>query len=259
MTAAETPRGAPAAADSITIFPAAHPSARVSVQPAQHAGPETQARVARVWQDLRAANDRLYDGPILRSVSLDAERAEVLCRRDTFRSLATSARLGLGVRQLGVSGVIIAKDTAGIEHLLLGRRAADTRIYPGLWEFAPSGGVKPPPPNVDSLSLLDLATALAEEADEELGMQLDPRDARLLAFLRDETACSDDAILRFDLSTPVNPRAGVCPAASEAAGRWEYVDSAWVALSGLPNFSREHAHAIAPPTLALLRWLNWAG
>lgn len=242
----------------ILILPAATSSASIRIDPPHPQSPDLAARIARTWDELRAANDRYYDGPILRSISLDAQHGELFCRRDTFRSLAVSARLGLGVRQLGVSGIITAPDTAGTPHLLLGRRAADTRIYPGLWEVAPSGGVKPPPPNTSLLSLQDLALALAEEADEELGMTLDPRAARLLAFLRDETACSDDAVLRFDLSSPINPRAQQCPLAAEAAGRWEYLDSAWIALPDLPSFARDHAHAIAPPTAALLRWLDWA-
>jgi len=243
---------------AISIIAAATTSASIRVDPAQPSSPELAARIARTWDELRATNDRFYDGPILRSISLDAQHGELLCRRDTFRSLAVSPRLGLGVRQLGVSGIITARDHAGACHLLLGRRAADTRIYPGLWEVAPSGGVKPPPANTGTLSLHDLAIALAEEADEELGMTLDPRDARLIAFLRDEAACSDDAVLRFDLASPVNPRAQACPLATEAAGRWEYIDSAWIALTDLPTFARDHVAAIAPPTAALLHWLGWA-
>jgi len=243
---------------AISIVAAATTSASIRVDPALPASPEVAARIARTWDELRAANDRFYDGPILRSISLDAQHGELLCRRDTFRSLAVSPRLGLGVRQLGVSGLITARDRAGLQHVLLGRRAADTRIYPGLWEVAPSGGVKPPPANTSTLSLHDLAIALAEEADEELGMTLDPRAAQLIAFLRDEVACSDDAILRFDLDAPINPRAQACPLSAEAAGRWEYIDSAWIALPDLPTFARDHAAAIAAPTAALLRWLGWA-
>jgi len=242
---------------AISIIAAATASASIRVEPALPQSPEVAARIARTWDELRAANDRFYDGPILRFISLDAQHGELLCRRDSFRTLAVSPRLGLGVRQLGVSGIITARDHAGAQHLLLGRRGAETRIYPGLWEVAPSGGVKPPPPNIDRLSLHNLALALAEEADEELGMTLDPNAAQLLAFLRDEVACSDDAILRFELPSAIDPRRAACPLAAEAAGRWEYIDSAWIALGDLSAFARDHAAAIAPPTAALLRWLNW--
>lgn len=233
---------------------------RIHVGPKQETAGELAARIARVWDELRAANDRFYDGPILRVMSVDPEQAEVLCRRDSFRALAVSSRLGLGVRQLGVTGIVTARDSGGGTHVILGRRASDTRIYPGQWELAPSGGVKPPPPNVDRLTLDDLAIALAEEAEEELGMTLRPQRARLVAFLRDEHASSIDAVLRFDLEEPIDPRrmAGACPLATEAAGRWEYTDSAWIAIDDLRSFSRDHAPAIAPPTAALLRWLGWS-
>jgi 8-oxo-dGTP pyrophosphatase MutT (NUDIX family) len=261
MSIAPDPPSASAEHAGIAISPVADGSAvQVHIAPRQEPAGDHADRIARVWAELRAANDRYYDGPILRVMSVDPDRAQVLCRRDSFRSLAVSSRLGLGIRQLGVTGIITARDRRGVEHIILGRRAADTRIYPGLWELAPSGGVKPPPPNVDRLSIHSLGLALAEEAEEELGMTLAPTDARLIAFLRDELASSVDAVLCFDLPEPLDPRTlqGTCPLASEAAGRWEYLDSAWIARGDLPAFARDHAAAIAPPTAALLRWLNWA-
>jgi 8-oxo-dGTP pyrophosphatase MutT (NUDIX family) len=249
-------------APGVAIHPVpAGAEVRIDIGPAQTPGAEAAARMASMWDELCAANDRYYDGPILRAVSVDTDAGSVLCRRDTFRSLASSARLGLGVRQLGVCGVLVGRDATGAKHLLLGRRAADTRIYPGLWEVAPSGGVKPPAPNVAVLTLLDLALALAEEADEELGMTLDPRNASLIAFLRDDIACSDDAVLRFDLPAPIDPRrapGAACALAPDAGDRWEYIDTAWIALIDLPAFVRDHADAIAPPTAALVGWLGWA-
>lgn len=257
---AGAPQRDPGDADRFAVEPVPRGDAvRIHVGPRQEPTGEVAGRIARIWDELRAANDRFYDGPILRVLSVDPERAEVLCRRDTFRALAVSPRLGLGIRQLGVTGIVTARDSGGRPHVVLGRRSAETRIYPGLWELAPSGGVKPPPPNVEHLTLDDLAVALAEEADEELGMGLPPRHARLIAFLRDELACSVDAVLRFDLDEIIDPRrsAGACPLAAEAAGRWEYIDSAWIALHDLPRFASDHAAAIAPPTASLLRWLSW--
>lgn len=220
-------------------------------------GGEQSARIDAVWDELRRGNERLHDGPILRAISIDAESGAVRCRRDTYRSLAVSARLGLGVRQLGVMGVITGRCGAGRGHVLLGRRAAQTRIYPGLWELAPSGGVTPPPMNVPGLGLRDLAAALADEADEELGLDLSGQDIAAIAVLRDAHACSDDIVLRVDLAEPIDARRGVCPASNEAMDRWEYLDVAWIAMDDLGGFVGEHRSAIAPPTRALLRWLGW--
>lgn len=220
-------------------------------------GGEQAMRIEAVWNELRRENDRLHDGPILRAISIDAESGEVRCRRDTYRSLAVSARLGLGVRQLGVMGAITGRDRAGREHVLLGRRAAQTRIYPGLWELAPSGGVTPPPMNVPGLGLGDLAAALADEADEELGLDLSGQSIAAIAVLRDVHACSDDIVLRIELADPIDPRRGVCPASNDAADRWEYLDVAWIALGDVHTFVDDHRGAIAPPTRALLRWLGW--
>ncbi len=225
--------------------------------PRAHA-PEQAARIDALWERLCRDNDRLYDGPILRTVSVDVESGVLLCRRDTFRSLAASAQLGLGVRQLGVMGVVTGRDRAARERVLLARRSAQTRIYPGLWELAPSGGVSPPAPSVGALGPGDLAAALADEADEELGLSFAGAAVRPLAILRDDAACSDDVALRVELPGVIDPRRGACAGEREALDRWEYLDAAWVALDEVGAFAREHGAAIAPPTLAMLRWLGWA-
>ena len=220
-------------------------------------GGEQVMRIEAVWNELRRENDRLHDGPILRAVSVDAESGSLLCRRDTYRSLAVSARLGLGVRQLGVMGVITGRDRAGREHVLLARRAAQTRIYPGLWELAPSGGVTPPPLNMPRIGSRELSAALADEAEEELALDLSGQDSAAIAVLRDAHACSDDIVLRIELAEPIDPRRGTCPASNEAADRWEYVDVAWIALGEVHTFVDDHRHAVAPPTRAMLGWLGW--
>lgn len=220
-------------------------------------GPEQAARIDTLWERLCRENDRLYDGPILRTVSVDAESGVLLCRRDTFRSLATSAQLGLGVRQLGVMGVVTGRDGAGRESVLLARRSSQTRIYPGLWELAPSGGVSPPAANVAMLGPAELAAALADEADEELGLSLEGAQVRVVAILRDDTACSDDVALRIELPGVIDARRGACATECETHDRWEYLDSAWVALDDVGGFARDHGAAVAPPTAVMLRWLGW--
>lgn len=244
--------------DGITILPVpGGVELRAQIGSSAPAGAEQAARIDAVWEELRRGNDRLYDGPILRAVSVDVESGSLLCRRETYRVLAASARLGLGVRQLGVMGVITGRDSAGREHVLLARRAAQTRIYPGLWELAPSGGVTPPPLNVPRIGSRELSAALADEAEEELALDLSGQDGAAIAVLRDVHACSDDIVLRIELTGPIDPRRGVCPASNDAADRWEYLDVAWVAMGDLRGFVDEHRSAIAPPTRALLRWLGW--
>jgi 8-oxo-dGTP pyrophosphatase MutT (NUDIX family) len=128
-------------------------------------------------------------------------------------------------------------------------------VYPGLWEFGPSGGVDPPPPERTRLTADELAAALAREADEEAGIDLRPgaADVELVALLTDDHARSVDLVARCRLRKPIDHRrAGVCAAASEAAGRWEYVDAAWLTGEELAAFARDHAEAIAPPTRVMI-------
>ena len=91
-----------------------------------------------VWKTMLDANPRLHDGPIWSVVEADAARLTV--RADRYKRLAVQddATIGwLGVRQLGVKGLVIGHDRAGTPRVLLARRGSETRIYAGMWEIAP--------------------------------------------------------------------------------------------------------------------------
>jgi hypothetical protein len=174
-------------------------------------------------------------------------------RRATYKALATAAHVGIDVRALGVQGVITARDASGEEHLLLGRRGSDVRVYQGLWENAPSGTIKPPPESVSSLDLAHFTSALMEEGLEELGLNLRSANISWIALLDDAEALSLDAVLKLEMHHPIDPRAAPCPA--DDTHRWEYAATAWTPIAQLPDWTERHAHAISPPTRAVLRWL----
>lgn len=204
------------------------------------------AEVDGVWELLRAENPRLHDGPVL---LIDHEGR---CSCSTYRTLATAARLGRTIRSLGVQGLVIGRDATGGKHVLFGRRSRETRIYGGMWENAPSGTVTPPDETIATLGLPHLAAALRGEGLEELGIDLADSEIRWLAMLEDPEAMSVDAVLEVRPRRPIQPRAAPCRAAD--SGRWEYIDTAWVADEDLPDWTRRCVSAISPPTLALLEW-----
>ena len=230
-----------------------------------HASPtglpeEAEAEVQRRWAALRHENPRLHDGRILSVAALDADRGHVNATVGSFKHLAVQGDgLDLGVRLLGVKAVILARDAAGHEHVLLARRGTETRIYGGMWEVAPAGGIDPPPVGVASLSTSEVIATVRHEARDELGLALDVADARLLAIARDDTAHCYDFFCALTWPEIIDPRRGLICAASAEANDWEYLDTVWLPRREADQFDRDHAAAIVGPARAVLRWMGWTG
>ncbi len=237
------------------------------------------------WSSLCAANPRYHDGDILSvtrispSIPPSPDGTTIHCAPDRFMRLAvqrdahgsTPAR-DLGVRLLGVKGMIVARDAHHHEHVLIARRGPQTRVYQHQWEIAPAGGVDgilPPEllrraaqsesPESITLPPTLLIDALVAEGREELGLDIDPAHCRPIAIVRDEIARSIDVIIRVDWPKPIDPRHAICAASGFCAGghAWEYTDSAWLARADAAGFDRRAAASIVGPMRAALRHEGW--
>lgn len=208
------------------------------------------------WQAWRVRQPREYDGDIVGVEHVDASSRVIAARREKYRFLAVGKQAGVNVRLLAVTGIVTAIDQDGDECVLLGRRSGETRIYGGLWEFGPSGGVKCPATGVTRLDERALVGALKDEGLEELGISLEMHTARPIAVVGDDEAASEDVIVRVELASPVDSRAAICSIGPEAG--WEYVSTAWVPVMRLGGWITRHAGAMIPPSVALARWMGWA-
>jgi hypothetical protein len=231
------------------------PSAPLSLPILPAPAPTSNPALDAAWAALQQTQPRLFDGPIL----LAERRGDhVSLRPSTYRHLATAPRLNPSLRAFGVQGLLIARDARDTPHLLLARRSGEVRIYAGLWENAPSGTLSLPlatstPGHLDTSALIH---ALAAEGTEELGLDITHAPATPIALLDDAEANSLDVVLRIDLPEPINPRTLPCPTSHN---RWEYADTAWIALPDREPWCTKNAHAISPPTRTLLSWLNSLG
>ncbi|MFN0012032.1 MAG: hypothetical protein ACKVS8_10355 [Phycisphaerales bacterium] len=213
--------------------------------------------IERRWSAARAANPRLRDGDVLSVMAIDAAAGIISAARSSYKRLvAQDETLDLGVRMLGVKGLIVGRDAAGDEHVLIARRGMETRVYGGMWEIAPAGGVQVPPRGVEALGTDALRQTLAEEAAEELGVTLDASGARPVAVVEDAVARSVDVIVRLEWPGVVEPRATVCRAAEE---EWEYIDAAWLARRDARAFDAHAAGEIVGPMRVVMRWMGWTG
>ncbi len=183
----------------------------------------------------------------------------------------------LGVRLLGVKGAVLARDPLGRRHVALARRHPDTRVYPGMWEIAPGGGIHPSPVAVPAPTSLppptvaDLLSTLREELLDELGLDWDQAidAAAPLALLDDQQACSVDVVFALTFRATIGRlRPGVPHAPPQVVGldaslcqsgrcSWEVIDLAWLAQHEAQAFADRHAHALTPPTRRVLELLGW--
>lgn len=234
---------------------------RIGPEPAgvyvPHGPPLLAEDVESRWNTARLLNPRLRDGPVLSVGAIDAAAGTIGVCRSTYKELvAQDGTLDLGVRMLGVKGLIVGRDRAGTEHVLIARRGNETRVYGGMWEIAPAGGVSAPPGTVSELGVAALQSTLADEAREELGLELDVSAARPIAIVRDDVARSVDVIVRLDWPWSggvIDPRASVCRLGRDD---WEYVDTAFLSRTDAAAFDARAAGEIVGPMRVALRWLG---
>jgi hypothetical protein len=215
------------------------------------------------WREMLAQNPRLYSGPLLAVVSIDFDEGVIHTRRDEFKRLAVQPQVKTGVQILSVTGVITARDAHGVEHVLLGRRGRTTRIYGGMWELGPSGGLTPPAAMTTTLDERDARRQLMEEAEEELGLHagthIPPTAAHdCVLYVRDTIACSDDIVIPLrhkDSGSLERLDAALKP--QKATHAWEYEETRWVAIADVPKFDAEHAHETIITSRAAFRGLGW--
>lgn len=204
--------------------------------------------IGREWARQREENPRLHNGPILSVQALDPEAGEVLARRDSYQRLVVQPRVSTGVRLLAVTGVLVARDAGGQEHVLLGRRAPGVRMYGGLWEIGPSGGVGVPPAPVTELDTAALSAHLGDEASEEIGIEIPPGVP--VAVVRDDAARSDDVCLRVEMG-PLEGVANLAPAS------WEYTQVRWAPVRELAALDGAEGNGIIAASRVLMRVLGW--
>ncbi len=230
----------------------AHPfpgDGAVRVVVSSQEAPVNSAAIDAAWAKLLAANPRYFDGPMLSVLHVDLDASTIHTRRDRFSRLAVQPPLNTGVRICSVTAVLTARDTAGQQHVLLGKRSRETRIYADMWELGPSGGISVPPPALDELTQAMIFANVQDEVSEEVGLQISTGTP--WGITRDDIAKSDDIVFMCDCGALDAARA------KTSAANWEYTAVQWLATREVAAFDAKHADAIIGPTRALFRALGW--
>ncbi len=211
--------------------------------------PDATTGVIERWDRMRAERPRLFNGPVLSY--LGYSDGIITARRDSYQRLAVQEHeptvVEPTVMQLSVTGIVTALDERGERHVLVGRRSHATRIYGGLWELGPSGGIDPPPVSHRSMDGLDVFRQLVTEMREETGLPADPDPGPIVAITIDPVATSADLVMRIDLARPVDEVVAQTERSEDHA--WEYETTRWIACAEFERFVG--AMPCIPPTVAL--------
>lgn len=213
----------------------------------------TEARVRRRWDEITRRNPHAFDGTILAFLGYDARSNTITARRERYRRLAVRPEIETGVVLLGVTGFCSARDRNGHRRVLLARRSTRTRVYGGLWECAPSGGLDAPAGRGNRLELGDVIEAFRRESDEELGLRHETAQPRAVALLRDPIASSLEIVVEARAETdhaggPTLDDLGTRP----ITRNWEYDDARWFTDAEIAELVRRSPDVLTPPTRALL-------
>lgn len=228
-------------------------------------GPLEDPAVEAEWARMCAQNPRLYDGPILSVHEWDEGAGKVRCRVLGFRHLAVRARVPNPAEQLSILGITLCAGADGREHVLLGRRGAGVRIYGGMWELAPAGGIEVPGEGVEEITTAALLEQLALEFREEVSPHFEEgaaragesaaREASIVALVRDPLAFSLD--LAAVILLPMGPERAAPLRTPASASAWEYSELMWLPRDEAAGFEAREGGRIIPTTRSLLRVLGW--
>lgn len=194
------------------------------------------AEIDAAWEKISAANPRAFDGPILAFVSADHANNIVRARLDSYRRLAVQPAIDTGITLLGVTGVLEARDRSGTRHVLLGLRSHATRVFGGMWEFGPSGGLEPPANQQSAMDAGDLWRSLIGEIREEIGLRVDLEQTPPAGLLLDPAGQSVELVFRVSLLETVEELTAMIDA-PDRSQRWEYDAVRWVAIGELGAFA----------------------
>ncbi len=154
----------------------------------------------------------------------------------------------LPVTILSVTGVIIATSDT-VPQVLLARRGRQTRSYPGMWEFAPAGGLGEP--QSPTFGIEGVLPTLAAELNEEVGIADPLCDQQTIGLVVDPHARSVDIVIRAEVAN------GLPSLRTDGAHAWECIDARWVPIQEFEQETAQFDGGVIEPTLAIARHLGW--
>lgn len=204
----------------------------------------------RIWRDICSKkSNKLFNSKVL-TFHDSYEINNMLIVKGSFLDykIVISTRkepsLGLKIKQIGVSGIIIVNDN-NEKYILFATRSPKTTEYPGFIELVPSGNIDESV--VRSDGTIDYISKIKEEFSEETGLELDSIDnIANLCFVKDKLNQV------YDICCLINIKSSKENILEKFERVSEYIHPKLVPLSSLTCFIEENYKKIIPTSLAIL-------
>jgi hypothetical protein len=151
--------------------------------------------------------------------------------------------LNLGIRPIGVSGIILVRD-GGSEYVLFARRAIEVTQYAGFLELVPSGSIDKH--FVDADGVIDYGSKLLSEFVEETGLP-----SGCVEEITGLAVVLDQVENVYDICCKIVLNADVGVVTSAFSGTKEYDSPELVAVSALGEFTRSNQSVMVPTSVAV--------
>ena len=223
---------------------------------------EMQQRVAKhtdeiqsLWEDACARREiTLYDGTLLTYARHEFIRG---CLRvfghfaeyKQFMAQRINPGLALGIRPIGVSGVVIGH-SGNEPFTVFAKRAADTSTYGGFLELVPSGAIDKSDGRPDGT--VDFQKRLFCEFEEEVSPVPEPYQCDItgFAFLYDIPGCVYDVCCKITTDLPTD-----FFVESLARSR-EYQSAVCVPIKDIDTYIKENHEQIIPTSNGIIKALT---
>ena len=188
------------------------------------------------------------EGTLLNFLELnERERIEVtgyFVEYKHFLAQRKQPELNLGIKPIGVSGIIILKE-ANMEYVVFAKRANDTTEYPGFFELVPSGSIDKE--CADNSGIVDYKSKLLSEFTEETGLSRDcVKDVSGFAFVLDTNDNVYDVCCEIVIDTKKDL------AIQKFSSSKEYQSPIFVGIGELDDFIKLNYNSIVPTSMALV-------
>lgn len=205
--------------------------------------------IEEIWRKAQEERGgKLFNGtlPNFVSVNQERERVEILghfIEYKQFLAQRKSPDLKLGIKPIGVSGIIVLEDK-GSEYMVFAKRADNITEYPGFLELVPSGSIDKE--CVGANGVVDYQSKLLSEFIEETGLSKEyVKKISGFAFVLDIGHNVYDICCKILLETSKE-------IVAEKFRSKEYNAPVFVAMNNLESFVKANIDSIVPTSLAII-------
>lgn len=210
---------------------------------------QNRGAIEEIWQrTLIEKGGKLFNGtlPNFVSVNQERERVEILGHFIEYKQFLAQRKrpdLKLGIKPIGVSGIIVLKDR-GDDYVVFAKRSNNITEYPGFLELVPSGSIDKE--CVDANGVVNYQCKLLSEFIEETGLSKEyVKEISGFAFVLDmvhnvyDICCEILLEMKKELIT-------------QKFSSKEYSAPVFVALNNLDSFIEANVKSIVPTSMALI-------